>query len=123
MTHINKVSIVSLRAKQAELENFTREWKSEMMRRAIAAYFKQGGVRFPNKYASHVASVKGIYYARVADENETLAVYRIRGENSFSRKARRWPKAIENIPVSRKAVLFYSSLRKTGIINYMANGC
>lgn len=116
MTTENKITIDSLEMKHAELEVFTRKWKAEMMRRAMAAYFKQGGSAFPSPYASSIVFHNETYYAHLASESETLAVYRIRGESSFSKKAKRWPKQIENVPVSRRAMINYSHMRRAGLI-------
>ena len=120
MTSERKINFDSLEMKHAELEVFTRKWKAEMMRRAMAAYFRQGGLSFPSPYASRIVLYKGTHYAYLASESETLAVYRIRSDSSFSRKAKRWPKQIENVPVSRRAMINYSHMRRVGLVEYHA---
>lgn len=84
-----------LRITGAMLVDYEHAWKTEMMRRALAAYYRQDGAGFPCRHLSRIAKHKGKYYACLADEAGTLAVYRIGGKSSFKRKAKVWPKAIE----------------------------
>lgn len=84
-----------LRITGAMLVDYEHAWKTEMMRRALAAYCRQDGARFPCRHLSRIAKHRNRYYAYLADEAGTLAVYRIGSESSFKRKAKRWPKAIE----------------------------
>lgn len=120
MTIETNISVTSLANKYFELETFTRKWKIEMMRRAMMAYFKQGGSSFPSPCTSRIVMHQNTYYAYLASESETLAVYRIRSEASFSKKAKRWPKQIENVPVTRRAMINYSQIRRAGMVDHHA---
>lgn len=86
-----------LRITGAMLVDYEHAWKADMMRRALAAYCRQDGARFPCRHLSRIAKHKNKYYAYLADEAGTLAVYRIGSESSFKRKAKIWPKAIEDV--------------------------
>lgn len=79
----------------AMLVDYEHAWKTEMMRRALAAYYQQDGARFPCRHLSSAVKHKSKYYAYLGDEAGTLAVYRIGGKTSFKRKEKVWPKAIE----------------------------
>lgn len=118
MCYEGHLRVDGLEQKKEDLKIFERKWKMSMMRRAMSSYFRQGGNAFPCPYLSSIVGHDGIYYAYLANSSGTLAVYRIRGENSFSKKARRWPKAIEVIPASRKGMALYTEMRHAGLVSH-----
>ncbi|TXN40547.1 hypothetical protein FV232_16265 [Methylobacterium sp. WL30] len=90
----SRTSIESILVIEQVFADLKFSWEQEMMRLALAAYYRQGGTEFPAPECSRIAKVRGTYYAYIGNKAGKLAVYRIRGERSFARQARSWPKAI-----------------------------
>lgn len=101
------------------LTDYEKAWKIEMMRRALAAYYRQGGTRMPCKHLSRIAKHKNKRYAYLADEVGTLALYRITGERSFRRKAKTWPKAIETVPMFRQGMILYKAQQSAAFVAHV----
>lgn len=97
----SRTSIESILVIEQVFADLKLSWEQEMMRLAMAAYYRQGGTEFPDPECSRIAKVRGTYYAYIGNKAGKLAVYRIRGERSFARQARSWPKAIA-APVVRE---------------------
>jgi hypothetical protein len=107
------------RITEAMLTDYEKAWKIEMMRRALAAYYRQGGTRMPCKHLSRIAKHKNKRYAYLADETGTLAVYRITGERSFRRKAKTWPKAIETVSMFRQGMILYKAQQGAALATHV----
>lgn len=117
-SHRFTVTVSSLDRELDKISEFRTKWKAEMMRRALTNYHRQGGREFPCPYLSRIVEHRKERYAYLANSRGTLAVYRIRNENSFYKRAMRWPKAIEEQPVSRKALAYYCALKRAGLIDH-----
>ncbi|MHB2211503.1 hypothetical protein [Methylobacterium sp. CM6257] len=118
MTFSYHFSVCSLDRELNKVSEFRTKWKAEMMRRALANYYRQGGSDFPCPYLSRIVEHRKERYAYLANSRGTLAVYRIRSENSFYRRAMRWPRAIEEQPVSRRALAYYCALKRAGLVDH-----
>jgi len=66
----------------------------EMMRRAMAAWFRAGGTDQPGRDASTIEDAGGKDYVVLRNVNGVMAVYRIRNDGMLKR-LRRWPEEIE----------------------------
>jgi len=66
----------------------------EMLRRAMAAWFRAGGSDQPGRDASTIEKAGGKDYVVLRNVNGVLAVYRIRNDGMLKR-LRRWPEEIE----------------------------
>ncbi|TXN07330.1 hypothetical protein FV222_02580 [Methylobacterium sp. WL103] len=97
----SRTSIESILVIEQVFADLKLSWEQEMMRLELAAYYRQGGMEFPDPECSRIAKNRGTYYAYIGNTAGKLAVYRIRGERSFARQARSWPKAIA-APVIRE---------------------
>ncbi|MCJ2038819.1 hypothetical protein MKK55_07600 [Methylobacterium sp. J-059] len=94
MKKTSRTSIESILVIEQVFADLKLSWEQEMMRLALAAYYRQGGIEFPDPDCSRIAKVRGTYYAYIGNKVGKLAVYRIRGERSFACQAKSWPKAI-----------------------------
>lgn len=65
----------------------------DIMRRAMAAYFKSGAIDQPASSISQVESIGELHYAVLRNGGGTLAVYRVRNDGMLKR-LKRWPKEI-----------------------------
>lgn len=70
------------------------EQRADILRRALAAWFKTGGTERPNE-TSRVKVHQGRVYAVLHGTSGVLAVYRVRPDNMGLRAMRRWPSSIE----------------------------
>lgn len=71
--------------------------RADLLRRAMAAWFKAGGTEVPN----HTSGVKmrlGLAYVLLHGTGGVLAVYRVRPDNLALRIMKRWPASIEKVP-------------------------
>lgn len=118
MPHAHHLPVSSLDHELMRASEFRLKWKAEMMRRALTNYHRQGGSDFPCPHLSRVVEHKNERYAYLANSRGTLAVYRIRNENSFYKRANRWPKAIEEQPVHRRAIAYYCALKRAGLVDH-----
>jgi hypothetical protein len=66
----------------------------EMLRRAMAAWFRTGGSDQPGRDASTIEEAGGKDYVVLRNVNGVMAVYRIRNDCMLKR-LRRWPEEIE----------------------------
>ncbi len=64
--------------------------QDDLIRRALAAYFRTGGMDQPAIGDSEVVSVDRLQYVRLANVNGTLAVYRVDTVGRLKR-LKRWP--------------------------------
>lgn len=67
--------------------------KEDLLRRAMAAYFRSGGSDQPSSSASGVQEVDGLMYVVLRNVNEVLSVYRVR-PNGLLKGLKRWPKEL-----------------------------
>ena len=67
----------------------------ELTRRALAAWFRGGGIEQPSA-ASGVVEHEGLFYVRLEGTNGTLALYRVRTVNGepMLKRMKRWPAAL-----------------------------
>lgn len=65
----------------------------DLVRRAMAAYFRSGGTDQPST-ASCVAEHEGKAYVVLRNGGRTLAVYRVR-TSGLLKRLRRWPTALD----------------------------
>jgi hypothetical protein len=65
----------------------------QMKRRAMAAWFRSGGIDQPASN-SGVEEYDDKYYVVLRNVNGVMAVYRIRNDDSLKR-LKRWPKEVE----------------------------
>ena len=70
------------------------EQRADILRRALAAWFKAGGTERP-KEISGVKVQQGRVYAVLHGTSGVLAVYRVRPDNMGLRAMKRWPVSIE----------------------------
>jgi hypothetical protein len=68
--------------------------RADILRRAMAAWFKAGGTETPSA-ASGVKMRLGLAYVVLHGETGVLAVYRVRPDNLALRVMKRWPASIE----------------------------
>jgi len=67
---------------------------NDMVKRAMAAWFRSGGTDQPGTSDSDVREHAGKEYVVLGNVNGILAVYRIKNDG-FLKHLKRWPKAIE----------------------------
>ena len=67
---------------------------ADILRRAMAAFFRGGGTDQPSATDSGVQEVKGLTYVVLRNSNGILAVYRLR-PNGVLKGLKRWPKELE----------------------------
>lgn len=65
---------------------------SELLRRAMAAWFRSGGTDQPSN-DSHVEVLNGLRYVVLVNTNGVLAVYRVKNDGLL-RVLTRWPAAL-----------------------------
>jgi len=65
----------------------------ELLRRAMAAYFRSGGTEQPSSSASGVQEVDGLMYVVLRNVNAVLSVYRVR-PNGLLKGLKRWPQEL-----------------------------
>ena len=70
--------------------------RADLVRRAMAAWFKAGGTEVPNK-TSCVKMRLGLAYVVLYGAAGVLAVYRVRPDNLALRIMKRWPASIEKV--------------------------
>ena len=70
------------------------EQRADLLRRAMAAWFKAGGTEMPNE-SSGVKMRLGLAYVVLHGPAGVLAVYRVRPDNLALRSMKRWPESIE----------------------------
>lgn len=73
--------------------------RADLTRRAMAAWFKAGGIETPSG-ASGVKMRLGLAYVVLHGANGVLAVYRVRPDNLALRVMKRWPNSIELTPAA-----------------------
>lgn len=66
--------------------------EQDLVRRALAAWFRAGGTEQPSN-ASSVVEHAGLFYVRLVNANGTLGVYRVRIVNGqpVLKGMKRWP--------------------------------
>lgn len=69
--------------------------RADILRRAMAAWFKAGGTETPSA-ASGVKMRLGLAYVVLHGAAGVLAVYRVRPDNLALRVMKRWPAGIES---------------------------
>lgn len=74
----------------------TAEQRADLLRRAMAAWFKAGGTETPSR-ASGVKMRLGLAYVVLHGPNGLLAVYRVRPDNLALRVMKRWPASLEKV--------------------------
>lgn len=62
--------------------------KDDLMRRALAAWFRSGGTDQPDSKASAVERHGGLQYAVLRNVRGVLAVYRVRNDGKLKRLVR-----------------------------------
>jgi len=67
--------------------------EEKLMSRAMAAYFRFGGIDQPSN-SSSVEEISGKWYVILRNINGILSVYRVRNDDKLKR-LKRWPKDIE----------------------------
>lgn len=70
--------------------------EEDVMRRALAAYFRAGATQQPSTRSSGVRHVRGLAYAVLASAGELLAVYRVRNDGMLKR-LKRWPEELSDV--------------------------
>ncbi|TCT12676.1 hypothetical protein EDC22_102361 [Tepidamorphus gemmatus] len=70
---------------------------SDHTRRAIAAYFRAGGIDQPSN-ASGIRVANGLRYVHLFNARGTLAVYRILNSGKL-RRLRRWPPTLNVVQI------------------------
>jgi hypothetical protein len=65
----------------------------DMQRRALAAYFRTGGIDQPAG-GGDVVEHQGRTYVVLSNVRGTLAVYRVRAYDGRLRRMRRWPREV-----------------------------
>jgi hypothetical protein len=68
---------------------------TDYTRRAIAAYYRTGGIDQPSS-ASGLRIVNGRHYVRLLNVNGLLAVYRVENSGRLKR-LKRWPKELSQV--------------------------
>lgn len=68
----------------------------ELVRRAMAAYFRAGNTEQPGESSSEVRDIEGRHYVVLRNVNGVLAVYRLTNQGKL-RVLRRWPKEIKEM--------------------------
>jgi hypothetical protein len=73
--------------------------RTQLMRRALAAWFKTGGTEMPSG-TSGIKMHQGRAYAVLHGTNGVLAVYRVRQVNDelMLRVLKRWPASVAKLP-------------------------
>ena len=67
--------------------------RADLLRRAMAAWFKTGGTEMPNE-SSGVKMRLGLAYVVLHGVADVLAVYRVRPDNLALRAMKRWPESV-----------------------------
>ena len=67
---------------------------ADLVRRATVAWLQSGGVELPTA-ASGFKLYKGLGYTVLRGTECILAVYRVRPDNLFLRRMKRWPGGVE----------------------------
>lgn len=70
--------------------------RADILRRAMAAWFKAGGTETPSG-ASGIKMRLGLAYVVLHGATGVLAVYRVRPDNLALRVMKRWPASIEKV--------------------------
>jgi hypothetical protein len=73
--------------------------RADILRRAMAAWFKAGGTETPSG-ASGIKMRLGLAYVVLHGAAGVLAVYRVRPDNMGLRLMKRWPASIEKMGTS-----------------------
>lgn len=68
--------------------------EDDVMRRALAAYFRSGGTDQPSARASGIRHLGSLGYAVLRTSDRMLAVYRVRSDGMLKR-LKRWPAQLE----------------------------
>lgn len=74
-----------------------------LIRRAYAAYYRSGEdpAWTPDKSMSGVVPLEDKLYVVLRNNQETLAVYRVRNCDHVLKRLRRWPQALEEYKIDR----------------------
>lgn len=67
--------------------------RADLLRRAMAAWFKTGGTETPTG-ASGIKMRLGLAYVALHGSTGLLAVYRVRPDNLALRAMKRWPESV-----------------------------
>lgn len=78
--------------------SYAEAWKREILRRALAAYYRRPEASQHCRHASRVIKGGKKYYARICDSEGVLAVYRFRPNSNSLIKVDRWPKSVNPPP-------------------------
>lgn len=71
----------------------SHEQRSELVRRAVAGWFKHGGTEVPTEQSA-VRVRLGLVYVVLQGASGVLAVYRVRPDNLALRAMKRWPESV-----------------------------
>jgi hypothetical protein len=72
----------------------------DLVRRARAAYYREGYVGDPETTSGHVTELDGKRYVVLAGAHGVIAVYRVRTFDGVLRRMRRWPADVEARPAT-----------------------
>lgn len=81
----------------------------EVMRKALAAYFRSGATEQPSTIDSGVEIVEGLRYAVLRNVRGVLRVYRVRNDGML-KGLKRWPAAIDEGTAPRQKDVDSSSI-------------
>jgi hypothetical protein len=76
--------------------------ESDLIRRAMSAWFRSGGIDQPAN-TSGVVEHEGKPYVVLKNVNGTLAIYRVRNDGTLKR-LRRWPAELKYSPAEQRAM-------------------